>query len=138
MRAPKKRGKKPSSSKPEISEQTDLGKILDAAELWWFHVPNGGARSSAVEGARLKASGVRTGVPDVLVLTPAPRAPRGVALELKRADGALSDVSAAQWLWLGRFEAVGMVPIIGFGWRDAVAKLEALGYVLTAATTERA
>ena len=137
MRAMKKQGKKPSFSKPEMSEQTDLGKILDAAGLWWFHVPNGGARSSAVEGARLRASGVRTGVPDVLVLTPAPRAPRGVALELKRADGTLSDVSPAQWLWLGRFEAVGVVSIVGFGWRDAVAKLEALGYVLTA-PTERA
>lgn len=128
--------KKPSFSRPEIAEQIDLGKVLDHAGLWWFHVPNGGSRSGSAEGARLVASGVRAGVPDVLILTPTPQAPRGVALELKRANGTLADVGPAQWLWLGRFEAVGMVPIIGFGWRDAVAKLRTLGYTLTA--TERA
>lgn len=134
----KKQRKKTTSStrkKPvfpsEQSEQISLASILDAAGLWWFAVPNGGSRG-ALEGTRLEASGVKSGVPDLIIITPAPGAPRGVALELKRGNGTMADVRPEQWLWLGRFQEVGLAPVVGFGWRDAVARLRALGYTLTA------
>jgi hypothetical protein len=51
-------------------------------------VPNGGQRNKAVAG-KLKAEGVRPGVPDILVFDPAPpslfegRSPIGLAIEMK-------------------------------------------------------
>lgn len=50
--------------------QIAVAKRLDAAlpegTLWW-HTPNGGKRSKGVAG-KLKAMGVKPGVPDVLIL----------------------------------------------------------------------
>ncbi|WP_448043737.1 VRR-NUC domain-containing protein [Bradyrhizobium liaoningense] len=48
----------------------------------YFHVPNGGGRS-AIEGARLKQSGVKAGVPDLIFLAHQ----RFYCLELKEPGG---------------------------------------------------
>jgi len=53
-----------------------------------FHPANGGARSKG-EGGKLKAMGVRPGVPDFML--PIPVMPwNGLAIELKTATGALT------------------------------------------------
>ena len=53
--------------------------------VYWFHPANGGART-AVEGAILKACGVRAGTPDLILV----RDGKTFALELKATDGRLS------------------------------------------------
>jgi hypothetical protein len=113
----------------ESDEQIALAQRLDAAGLVWFSVPNGGFRGKR-EAGRLVREGVKAGVPDLIILSPSVGAPRGVALELKRAapGGTLRDVRAEQWAWLARFEAVGFVAVVGLGCADAVRRLQLLGY----------
>lgn len=55
-----------------------LDRTLDPAWRWW-HTPNGGMRSKATAG-KLKAEGVKAGVPDIIVMGPGGRA---VFIELK-------------------------------------------------------
>ena len=96
-----------SSAHPEDDLQRAVAKLLDGLGWLWFHPPNGGRRGK-VQAARLKAMGVKPGVPDVLILEPwslalAARSnarpparlqfrhlkspPRGVAIELKSPGG---------------------------------------------------
>lgn len=80
---------------------------------WFFHVPNGGARSKAAAG-KLKAAGVRPGVPDYLL----PVAVRGVdfwrglAIELKRTKGGAASSEQSDWL----------AHLDDEGWRVAICK----------------
>ena len=77
----------------------------------------------------LKASGTRAGVPDLLIFD-APGEFVGVALEMKRADGSVSNLSAAQKTWMEKLEARGWKCIVGFGARDALKKLRECGYAV--------
>jgi hypothetical protein len=89
-----------------------------------FHVPNGGLRSKAT-AARLKAQGVRPGVPDVLLPCPA-RGHTGLAVELKRQGGRLAP---AQEAWLDALEAQGWRCVVAWRWEDAAREiLEYLGH----------
>ena len=54
-----------------------------------FSVPNGGHRHIAV-AARLKASGVKSGVPDLFLPLPVPGGPAGFWLEMKAPGGVTS------------------------------------------------
>lgn len=102
----------------EEHEQRALAQWLDLNRILWCHVPNGGQRSKAVAG-KLRAAGVKAGVPDVLIFDrprcagaecPAERLahpphelehdparcrlrPPGVAIELKRRRPAGSRIS---------------------------------------------
>lgn len=67
-----------------------------------FHPANGGARSKG-EGGKLKAMGVRPGVPDFLLPLPNGRW-LGLAIELKASDGVVSSVQSE---WLTDFRQVG-------------------------------
>ena len=111
----------------ESEEQIELARRLAAAGIVWFAIPNGGSRDVR-EARNLKRQGVQAGVPDLVILSTAEHAPRGVALELKRADGSLRDVRPEQWAWLARFEAAGFVAVVGLGWRDSLKRLQQLGY----------
>lgn len=57
-------------------------------EIALFAIPNGGARNE-VTGARLKAEGVRRGVPDLMLCAPA-NGYHGLFIEMKLATGRLS------------------------------------------------
>lgn len=82
-----------------------------------FAVPNGGHRHPAT-AARLKATGVRAGVPDVcLPVRSADGAFIGLWLELKRADG--GRVSKAQTWWHGELRAAGHRVEVARGWQAA-------------------
>lgn len=61
-----------------------------------YHVPNGGYRNIAT-AARLKAEGVRHGVPDI-VLPVARGGYHGMYLELKRSRGGRLSPEQAEWL----------------------------------------
>jgi hypothetical protein len=81
-----------------------------------FSVPNGGHRHPAV-AAKLKATGVSSGVPDLFI--PAWR----LWLEMKRIKG--GSVSAEQKDWMAYLESVGFSCIVGKGAEDAKGKLQA-------------
>jgi hypothetical protein len=86
---------------PEYDEQVALmamvrlweGRVPELALL--FHVPNGGARDYTV-GAKLKAAGVRAGVPD-LILPVARQGYHGLAIELKRIKGGYLEPTQHWW-----------------------------------------
>jgi hypothetical protein len=91
-----------------------------------FAVPNGGQRHAAT-AARLKAEGVRPGVPDVCL--PVPSGPyHGLFIELKRPKrpgkpaGRPTD---EQLWWLGELQAVGYCCGLAYGWDEARALIEA-------------
>jgi hypothetical protein len=64
---------------------------LAAPDLMWFHVPNGEKRSKATAG-RLKAMGVRAGVPDLCFILPGGAS---AFIELKAGKGRLTSEQVA-------------------------------------------
>jgi hypothetical protein len=89
-----------------------------------YAIPNGGGRSKA-EAGRLKAEGVKPGMPDVCL--PAPRGAFGACyIELKRpaAPGqAKGRVSPEQRAVLAELEAAGNRVGVAVGWEEAKAIL---------------
>ena len=80
-----------------------------------YHIPNGGSRNKA-EAARLKAQGVKPGVPDICL--PVPRGKyHGLYIELKRSKG--GRVSSDQTIWLEKLMRHGYAVALCFGWDDA-------------------
>ena len=89
-------GRRARPRKPPAQSQSELRLHIDAAEVlrrfcrpdWvWWHTPNGEIRDPRA-AAKLKAMGVRPGVPDVLLVGPG-----GLlrCLELKASGGRLSE-----------------------------------------------
>ena len=62
-----------------------LDHALPFDAVWW-HTPNGGHRHAAV-AAKLKAQGVKRGIPDITILWQR----RAIFIELKAKGGSLSD-----------------------------------------------
>lgn len=81
-----------------------------------FAVPNGRGRSK-MEAAKLKAEGVKRGVPDVWL--PVPRdGYHGLVCEMK-APGELNDVSEDQQKWHGELRNQGYLVLVADHWRSA-------------------
>ena len=102
-RAPRKRSTKPRAA-PERAIQPAIVKALrQHCRFPWFAVPNGGKRHVHT-AIKLKAEGVRAGVPDLVFILPGGRF---AGLELKAENGRLSDaqkqfrdeVTAIQGWW---------------------------------------
>lgn len=109
---------------PVISEEQEQELIFQWAayealahpELRMLYaIPNGGKRSKAT-AARLKATGVKPGVPDMCL--PVPNANHhGLYIELKRKKG--GKVSQEQQIWLGALSAFGYQAMICKGFEEA-------------------
>ena len=110
----------------ELHEQIALARALDHARVLWCHVPNGGYRSRR-EAVSLAQSGVKPGVPDVLIFTPTAAAPKGTALELKKPKGSVSEEQRG---WLSALAACGWATVVAYGYEDAIGQLKAIGFVL--------
>ena len=82
---------------------------------WLYHVPNGGSRNRA-EAVRLKAQGVKPGVPD-LCLPVAKGGYHGLYIELKRLKG--GRLSQDQAKWLESLSRGGYLATICSGWEQA-------------------
>ena len=97
----------------EHAEQVSLVQWLDAThpDLLYFAIPNGGARN-IVTARKLKAEGVKAGVPDLFL--PSLR----LFIELKRTKG--GKVSPAQRDMAQRLEACGYRVVVCKGAREAV------------------
>lgn len=91
-------------------------------ELRLLHaIPNGGLRSKN-EAARMKAAGVKAGVPDML-LPVARHGCHGLYIELKRQQG--GRVSPEQLAWMGELARQGYACAVCRGWemaKDAIVK----------------
>jgi len=83
-----------------------------------YHVPNEGKRSRA-QGGRLKAEGLRPGVPDICLPVPRGRY-HGLYIELKRLQG--GRVERSQHEWLDALTDQGYVAVVCKGW-EAAAKV---------------
>ena len=114
-------GRKINASPHEDVEQTSLfiwaaynmGKWPELDMM--YHVPNGGSRHRA-EAARLKAQGVKSGVPDV-VLPVARGAYHGLYIEMKRQEG--GTLSADQKKWIAALQQQGYFACVCKGWEAA-------------------
>lgn len=120
----------------EHQEQKALFAWASLAEGRWpelgllYAVPNGGHRHKAV-AARMKAEGVKSGVPDIC-LPVARGGYHGLYIELKTVRG---QVSNAQRQWLRRLQAQGYRVAICRGWEAARKFIE--DYLTTGADTGR-
>lgn len=110
-------------SRNEHAEQVALMQwvALNTASLpqlrMLYAIPNGGRRD-VVTGARLKAEGVRAGVPDLCL--PWPAGPwHGLYIELKAKGG--RPTQAQRW-WIESLVAAGYRAAICVGW-EAAARL---------------
>lgn len=105
----RKSGWRPGSGR-EDEIQRAVAQLCDGLGLLWWHTPNGGRRGK-VEAARFKGLGVKSGVPDVIVVDPCPLDPFDTAHatpeyeELERLrvgcrapDGTISSVGLEAWL----------------------------------------
>ena len=82
----------------EDQEQRIVAQFLDLLGFRWTHCPNEGKRN-VVNGARLKASGMKKGTPDILIFDPPPDSDWvGVAIELKRQRGGKISKEQQEWL----------------------------------------
>jgi hypothetical protein len=61
--------------------QKSVARYLDLIGSFWFHCPNGGSRHG-LEAAKLKQMGVKSGIPDCLILD-SKHGYAGLAIELK-------------------------------------------------------
>ena len=96
----------------------ERGKWTELAAM--YHIPNGGSRNKA-EAARLKAQGVKAGVPDICL--PAARGCyHGLYIELKRRNG--GRVSEAQRGWIEYLENAGYCARVCHGWDEARETIE--------------
>lgn len=90
---------------------------------WLYHIPNGGKRTKAT-GGRLKAEGVKSGVPD-LCLPVARGRFHGLYIELKRERG--NSTTENQERWLEFLKVQGYCAVVCHGCEEAAAVL--LGYL---------
>ena len=82
-----------------------------------YHVPNGGWRHPAT-AARMKAEGVKAGVPDLCLPVPC-GGWHGLYIELKKRDGK-NRASAEQKRWIGMLREQGYRAEVAFGADEAI------------------
>jgi len=84
---------------------------------WLVAIPNG-MRTPMREALTMNAMGMKSGFPDMIL--PIPHGIHvGLAIELKRTDAALSQVSPNQKMWLHALADAGWRAVVCFGWQQA-------------------
>lgn len=112
-----------------MSEHHEQRALIDTC-LWYanrypelhllFAVPNGGLRTRGVAG-KLKAEGVKSGVPDLLLLCPR-NGFHGLAIEMKTKKGQTSE--AQEW-WIEQLTAQGYRAEVCKGYEAAWSVIKA-------------
>ena len=115
----------PINAPTEAQEQRDLFRWAQLARGRYpelqlmYHIPNEGRRST-ITGARMKAEGMKPGVPDICL--PVARGPyHALYIEMKRTRA--SRVSEDQRAWLAKLMRVGNKAIVCRGWDAARAAI---------------
>ncbi len=94
--------------------QQNLTKYPDLK--WLTAIPNGGYRDKITAG-KLKAEGVKAGVPDLLLLV---KRGRYAALWIELKKPKVGKVSEKQHEWIDHINTQGHAACICYGWQDAV------------------
>ena len=98
-------------------------KAFNKRELAMLYaIPNGGHRHKAV-GGKLKAEGVKSGVPDLCLPVPVGEF-CGLYIEMKRANGVPSDVKDCQRAWIDDLNKWGYRAEVCFGANAAISVIE--------------
>lgn len=115
----------------EIEEIVKHHGSWPVAALRWLHaIPNGGSRgdsqrSRAIQGSKLKAEGVKSGVPDVFLPYPIGKY-SGLYIELKKPNLAPSGGLSKEQAEFGKFaKSVGYHWHCCYSWREAAKVLQA-------------
>ncbi len=110
----------------EHAEQVALCQWLRLRRIDYFAIPNA-ARRNPRTAAMLKAEGMRAGVPDLVLIPPAPvDGWKHVAIELKRQKGGrLADTQREMHAIMS---AHGWIIIVALGFAHAIEQLTGLGY----------
>lgn len=88
---------------------------------YMYHVPNGGMRAITT-AKRLRAEGVKSGVPDIVL--PVPRGKyHGLYIELKRLRG--NTTTPEQDAWLAFLTRQGYLAKVAHGWEEAAEMITA-------------
>ncbi|HAC16943.1 MAG TPA: VRR-NUC domain-containing protein [Bacteroidetes bacterium] len=87
-----------------------------------FHIPNGGHRHKAV-AAKMKAEGVKAGVPDILLACPRDGF-HGLFIEMKAGK---NRTTKSQNEWIQRLLGVGYLAVVCYGFEEA--KKEIMDYL---------
>ncbi len=111
----------------EEAEHLELAFWLDNRDLLWCHCPNGELRHPRT-AHRLRAMGVKAGVPDILIFSRPPlyQLARGVAIELKRVN--VRRPTVAQAAWLAELGTQGWCVQVCSGAKAAIEWLRSLGF----------
>ena len=96
----------------------NLGYGPEFVGAFLFAIPNGGSRHM-LEAKRLKAEGVRAGVPDLMFPVPVGKY-HSLFIEMKRSNGVPSDVSKEQKEWHLKLINKGFAVAVAFGFMHAV------------------
>lgn len=106
----------------EAAEQVDVfdwasREKIDAGRLghFMFAIPNEGKRSKVL-GAKMRAQGLRSGVPDIFLALPMHGRP-GLFIEMKKQKGGV--VSDNQEKWISRLKLAGYVVEVCKGAEEA-------------------
>ena len=95
----------------------NTGRLPELSLL--YHVPNGGKRD-VITAARLKAEGVKAGIPD-LFLPVSRKGFHGLYVEMKAKGGRLSDY---QKKWIKELEHQGYLVLVCYGWQEASKEIQ--------------
>ena len=99
----------------------NLGQGPELIGAYLFAIPNGGSRHKA-EAKRLKAEGVRAGVPDLQLVVPR-NGFHGLFVEMKRRSGILSDIKQEQKDWHYKLRKKGYAVTVDFGFDMAIQEI---------------
>ncbi len=104
----------------EDEEQMILVDWMDYKRILYFAIPNGGKRPIQT-AARLKRTGVMSGVPDLMICEPTKTLP-GLYIELKKVRGGV--VSDKQKWWIEQLCKKGYRAIVCKGADHAIEEIE--------------
>lgn len=104
----------------EDAEQAALCNWLDKTKILYYAIPNGKKRHP-IDAAKLKKTGVKTGVPDLCVPI-ANKKFHGLYLELKKQESFY--VSHPQKKWIENLRQNGYFAKVAYGWEHAKEIIE--------------
>ena len=103
----------------EADEQRDVVEWCALKHVPVYHIPNGGSRNKA-EAARLKAQGVKAGVPDLCI--PVARGGyHSLYIEMKHGKNKPTE---KQLEWIALLRKQGMAAYVCYGAGNAIACIE--------------
>lgn len=95
----------------EYDFQVAVARLLDASGLDWFHTPNEAKRSIGL-GVKLKRAGLKSGIPDVVIITPTKLGHVGLCIELKVGKNKMTN---NQYLWKDKLLNSGWAYFLAYG-----------------------